>query len=91
MSTPLFIFPMLLFMLAMLALVSGIGVIYILRNKRAGHFTTFIWIIFSASISMGFMTFGMFVYVTQHNDVLAIGISVIGMLAVLGAGWLATL
>lgn len=91
MSSPLVIFPMLLFFLAVLALFSGIGVIYALRNQRAGVFTAFMWAIFSASISMGFITFGMFVYLTQHDEPLAFVISAVGILAVLGAARLATL
>ena len=90
MNTPLIIFPMLLFFLSMLALVSGIGVIYVLRNRRGGVFTTFIWSVFSASISMGFVTFGLFISYVQQNDFLALLISTIGILAVIGAGRLAT-
>lgn len=90
MNTPLVIFPMLLFLLSMLALASGIGVIYVLRNRRGGTFTTFIWFVFSASISMGFITFGLFISYVQQNDVLGLIISAIGILAVMGAGRLAT-
>jgi len=90
MNTPLIIFPMLLFLLSLLALASGIGVIYVLRHKRGGFFTTFIWFVFSASISMGFVTFGLFISYIQQNDMLGLAISGIGILAVIGAGRLAT-
>lgn len=89
MSNSLVIFPMLLFLLSLLALVSGLGVIYLLRNKQGGWFTTFIWFFFSASISMGFITFGLFVSFTQNNDVLGLAVSSIGIVAVVGAGRLA--
>ena len=91
MSNPLTIFPILLFFLALLAFVSGIGVIYVLRTRRAGAFTTFIWAVFSASISTGFITFALFVYATQHTYILPIVISAVGIIAVLIAGRLATL
>lgn len=90
MNTPLIIFPMLLFLMSMLALASGIGVIYALRHKRGGAFTTFIWFVFSASISTGFVTFGLFISYVQQKDVLALVISTVGILAVMGAGRLAT-
>jgi hypothetical protein len=89
--SPLFIFPMVLFAMAVLALLSGIGALWTIRHKRAGKFTTFIWSIFSGSISIGFMTFAIFVYVTQSNEPLAIGIALVGILAVIGAGRLAIL
>jgi len=89
MTSPLFIFPMVLFAMAMLALLSGIGVVWTIRHKRAGKFTIFIWSIFSGSISIGFMAFAIFVYLTQHNEPLAIGIALAGILAILGAGRLA--
>jgi hypothetical protein len=89
--TPLYIFPVLLFAMAMLAFVSGIGVLWTMRHRHAGKFTTLIWSIFSGSISTGFMTFAMFIYVTQHDEPLAIGIAIVGILAVIGAGRLAML
>ena len=91
MTSPLFIFPMILFTMAMLALLSGIGVLWSIRHKRTGKFTIFVWSMFSGSISIGFITFGIFVYITQHNEPLAIGIAIGGILAVIGAGKLATL
>ena len=90
MTSPLFIFPMVLFAMAVLAFVSGIGVLWTIRHKRVGKFTSFIWSIFSGSISIGFMAFAIFIYLTQHTEVLAIGIALAGILAVLGAGRLAT-
>lgn len=88
---PLFIFPTVLFAMAVLALFSGIGTLWTIRHKRAGIFTAFIWSIFSGSIAIGFMTFAIFIYVTQSNAPLAIGIALAGILAVIGAGRLATL
>lgn len=89
--SPLFIFPTMLFVMAIFALLSGIGVLWTIRHKRAGKFTAFIWSIFSGSISIGFMTFAIFIYVTQHNEPLAVGIALGGILAVIGAGRLGTL
>lgn len=90
MNTPLVVFPMVLFGLALLALLSGIGVIYRQRNPQGGFFTSFVWAIFSGSISMGFMVFATFVYKTQGNLLLAGGIGIAGLLLVMLAGWLAT-
>jgi hypothetical protein len=87
----LFIFPMVLFATAILALLSGIGVLWTMRHQRAGKLTTFIWSIFSGSISIGFMTFAIFIYVTQYNEPLAVGIAFAGILVVIGAGRLAML
>lgn len=90
MNTPLVIFPITLFFVALLALFSGIGVVMLQQHRRGGIFTTFMWTIFSGSISMGFALFGVFVYITQNNAPLAIGIGVIGILLVLLSGWIAT-
>ena len=90
MMSPLFIFPIVLFVMAVLAFFSGIGVIWTIRHKRVGKFTVFIWSIFSGSISIGFMAFAIFVYITQHNEPFAIAIALAGILASLGAGRLAT-
>lgn len=89
--SPLFIFPMVLFAMAVLALLSGIAVLWTIRQQRAGKLTIFIWSIFSGSISIGFMSFAIFVYVTQYNEPLAVGIAFAGILVVIGAGRLAML
>jgi hypothetical protein len=90
MMSPLFIFPMILFAMAVLAFLSGIGIFWTIRRKRSGIFTAFIWSIFSGSISIGFIAFAIFVYITQHNEPLAVGVACAGILAILGSGWLAT-
>jgi len=89
MSSPLIIFPIGLFVIAMLALFSGIGVVMRQQSRKGGWFTTIMWMIFSASISMGFVLFGVFVYVTQQTVPLAIGIGGFGFILVMVAGWLA--
>ncbi len=90
MTSNLFIFPMILFLMAILAFISGIGVLWTIRQRTGGKFTVFIWSIFSGSISVGFMSFAIFAYITRHDEPLAVGIAVAGVLAVICAGWLAT-
>ncbi len=77
------IYPIFLFLMALLAIVSGIGVFWTIRKQRAGWFTTFIWMVFSASISAGFITFGLFTYVTGGNEVTAISMGGLGIVAVI--------
>lgn len=88
-SSPLIIYPMLLFMMALLALLSGIGIVWRMRRKQAGIFTTFVWSVFSGSIGIGFMTFAMFIYQTQHNIGLALGVAIMGIVAIVLATRLA--
>jgi len=90
MTSSLFIFPMILFLMAILGVVSGIGVLWTIRNRTGGKFTVFVWSIFSGSISIGFMSFAIFVYITQHDGPLAVALAVAGIIAVLTAGRLAT-
>ncbi len=90
MTSNLLIFPMILFFMAILAFVSGIGVLWTIRNKSGGKFTVFIWSVFSGSISMGFMSLAIFAYITRHDEPLAVGIAVAGIAAVICTGWLAT-
>ncbi len=89
MLSPLVIFPIGLFFVAVLALVSGIAVITRQRSREGGLFTATMWAVFSGSVSLGFAQFGAFVYVTQRNAPLAIGIGFCGIILVLVSGWIA--
>lgn len=90
MTSPLLIFPLGLFIVALLALFSGIGVILRQRSRQGGLFTTLMWTVFSGSISMGFALFGVFIHITEGNTLLAIGIGVFGVLLVILSAGIAT-
>jgi|GEM_PF-1937669 len=85
----LLIFPIALFIIALLALLSGIGVVMRQKSRKGGMFTTFVWTIFSASVCMGFVLFGVFIISTQQNVPLAILIGSIGFVMVLLSAWIA--
>ena len=85
------IYPLFLFMMALLAIISGFGALWTIRNRRDGWLTTVIWVVFSSSISTGFITFGLFTYMTRGNEIVAIGIGGLGMAAVILVSALASM
>lgn len=85
------IYPIFLLFMAILSLVSGIGALWTIRNQRAGWLTTFIWIVFAGSLATGFITFGLFTYVTGGSELIAFAVGGLGIAAVILVSGLAVM